>query len=189
MTEAERPAASRAPQQSLRPQARPNRPTEVAQETPPAATEQAQTPATEPQADPAPSSTDAAVAAALAAALGGGTTTPDPDLPVGPPLTDGERNALRVAVEACWVVDVGSQAANVTVTIAMSLDQEGRVAPSSLRRVGAEGGDAAAIEAAFQAARRAILRCQGDGYDLPRDKFDQWKDIEMTFNPEKMRLR
>lgn len=187
VTEAERPAAARAPERSLRPQARPERPTTVAQETPSAETEQAQTPAPDPE--PAPVSTDDAVAAALAAALGGGTTTPDPDLPVGPPLTDGERNALRVAVEACWVVDVGSQAANVTVTIAMSLDQDGRVAPSSLRRVGAEGGDAAAIEAAFQAGRRAILRCQGNGYDLPRDKYDQWKDIEMTFNPKKMRLR
>lgn len=183
VTEAERPAASRAPASSLRPQSRPARPTEVAQDTPAPEVE------AETADPPAETDTDAAVAAALAAALGGGTTTPQPDLPVGPPLTDGERNGLRVAVEACWVVDVGSQAANVTVTVAMSLDQEGRVAPSSLRRVDAAGGDASAIEAAFQAARRAILRCQGDGYDLPREKYDQWKDIEMTFNPEKMRLR
>ena len=44
-------------------------------------------------------------------------------------------------------------------------------------------------ELAFQAARRAILRCQETGYSLPPDKYEQWKTIEMTFNPEQMRLR
>ena len=30
---------------------------------------------------------------------------------------------------------------------------------------------------------------QGDGYRLPPEKFDQWKSVEMTFNPESMRIR
>lgn len=42
---------------------------------------------------------------------------------------------------------------------------------------------------AFEAARRAILRCGATGYDLPAEKYGQWRDIEMTFNPEKMRIK
>ena len=39
-----------------------------------------------------------------------------------------------------------------------------------------------------QAARRAILRCQKGGYNLPVEKYEHWREIEMTFNPEKMRI-
>ena len=48
---------------------------------------------------------------------------------------------------------------------------------------------AAAVQTAFQAARRAVLRCEKGGYDLPAEKYEQWKEIEMTFNPDQMRLR
>ena len=92
-------------------------------------------------------------------------------------------------MQRCWVVDVGSQAANTTVTVAMDMERDGRVVSSSLRMIGSSGGDAASAETAFQAARRAILRCQETGYSLPPDKYEQWKTIEMTFNPEQMRLR
>jgi len=42
---------------------------------------------------------------------------------------------------------------------------------------------------AFGAARRAILRCGARGFQLPSDKYAQWRNIEMTFNPERMRNR
>lgn len=104
-------------------------------------------------------------------------------------MTRGERQALRLAVQSCWVVDVGSQASNVTVTLAMQMDRDGKVVPGSLKMVGSSGGSGAAVETAFQSARRAVLRCQKEGYDLPAAKFEQWKEIEMTFNPADMRLR
>ncbi|MEQ9675666.1 MAG: energy transducer TonB, partial [Roseovarius indicus] len=40
-----------------------------------------------------------------------------------------------------------------------------------------------------EAARRAIISCVADGYKVPPEKYDQWRDIEMTFNPEKMRIK
>ena len=40
-----------------------------------------------------------------------------------------------------------------------------------------------------EAARRAIIRCGASGYNLPVEKYDQWRDIEMTFNPERMRIK
>ena len=41
----------------------------------------------------------------------------------------------------------------------------------------------------IEKARRAILRCQRGGFPLPVEKYAQWQQIEMTFNPEGMRLR
>jgi len=35
-----------------------------------------------------------------------------------------------------------------------------------------------------------VLRCQTqDGYQLPADKYDQWQDVTITFDPSSMRLR
>ena len=160
VTEAEQPAAS-APTSTVRPKSRPR--------------ETASAP-----------DTSSPVNAALAEALGEPAAS---DETSGPTLTAGETNALRLAVQNCWVVDVGSQAANVTVVIGMSMDVRGKVTPGSLRLVSSTGGEGSAVETAFQSARRAVLRCQKEGYDLPDDKYEQWKEIEMTFNPKDMRIR
>ncbi len=160
-----------APKASLRPVLRPgSRPKPRPQVSEP----DTATPGESPSA-----STDAAVAAALAE---------QPSAPSGPPLTRGEKDALRVSVQKCWVVDVGSQAANVTVTVGFAMDLDGKVA-GAITLLSSENGTGKAVETAFQAARRAVLRCQKGGYKLPTDKYDHWREIEITFNPEKMRLK
>lgn len=156
---------------SIRPKARPSRPQPTQRPTP--TTEETQS-----------ANRDSGVNDALAQALADTPATPS-----GPPLTQGEKDALRISVQECWVVDVGSQAANVTVTVAMSLDRDGKVVGGSLRRLSASGGDENAAIAAYESARRAILRCQRGGYNLPIEKYDHWRDVEITFNPEKMRRR
>lgn len=105
------------------------------------------------------------------------------------PLSGAERDGFRLAVQGCWVVDVGSQAANITVTVGFSLTQEGKVESNSVRLIAAEGEPQSAVETAFQTARRAVLRCQKGGYALPKDKYETWRDVEMTFNPKDMRIR
>ncbi|MEL6167175.1 MAG: hypothetical protein AAFR35_00695 [Pseudomonadota bacterium] len=167
VTEAEQ--SEQAPQQSIRPTRRPDRPLQQAD----APVEQT------------PTETDAAVQAALDAAA----RTASRPTPSGPPLTGGEKDALRIAVQQCWVVDVGSQSANVTVTVGVDMTPDGKVVGNQVRQISASGGDATAQRAAFEKARRAILRCQGSGFPLPRDKYDQWRQIEMTFNPDGMRLK
>ena len=174
----------------MRPQVRPNRPAPTPPQTAEAPTEPAPTPAAEPAPAPqqdnaAADATASAIAGALEEALAGAST----GTASGPPLTQGETDGFRIAVQDCWVVDVGSQASNVTVTVGFDMDRSGRVVSSSLRLLSSEGGSGSAVDTAFQAARRAILRCQGDGYSLPPEKFDQWKTVEMTFNPESMRIR
>ncbi|MDV4145756.1 energy transducer TonB [Shimia sp. FJ5] len=158
-----------APKSSVRPQLRPRRAAEAES-------------APEPKDD-----TDDAIAAALAEA-GTQEQAETPAAPSGPPLTRGEKDALRISVQNCWVVDVGSQAANVTVTVAMNMTREGKV-DGAISLLRAEGGDDQATKVAFEAARRAILRCQKGGYKLPIDKYEHWREIEITFNPEKMRLK
>jgi hypothetical protein len=128
---------------------------------------------------------DAIAGAVADAVAGGGAVEGDP----GPPMTAGEREALRLAVQECWVVDVGSESANVSVTVGMRMSPEGRVVDGTLQMLEASGGSEAAVRSAFQSARRAILRCQRDGYDLPPEKYARWQEIEMVFNPEEMRLR
>ncbi len=164
-----------APAKSIRPKLRPNRP----QPTRPQPTETADS--AQPETN---SASNDSVLAALAEAQ-----AEEPATPSGPPLTQGERDALRVSVQDCWVVDVGSQSADVTVVVGLSLDRDGKVVNGSLRQLSATGGTDAAARAAFDAARRAILRCQKSGYNLPIEKYDHWRDIEMTFNPENMRRR
>jgi hypothetical protein len=127
---------------------------------------------------------DAAVESALADAL----AAAGQPAPAGPPLTEVERQGLLLDVQACWSVDPGSEAARATVTVGFALDTDGRVV-SDVRSLGALGGTEAGQEAAFQAARRAILRCQRDGYDLPLGKHDQRREVEMTFNAEGMTVR
>ncbi|GFE51490.1 cell envelope integrity/translocation protein TolA [Roseobacter cerasinus] len=185
VTEAERPSA--VPDTSIRPPARrPDAPVQTAQ---PAETEEPEPPAAEEleqEAEP-----EDPVAAALAEALSGeDTPSSAPSTPQGPPLTAGEKDSLRVAVQACWNVgSLSTDALNTTVVVNVAMTQDGKPVASSIRMASSSGGSEQAARQAFEAARRAIIRCGARGFDLPVDKYSQWQDIEMTFNPERMRIK
>jgi len=66
------------------------------------------------------------------------------------------------------------------------------VVDGTVRLLSSSEGSEAAVQSAFNKARVAVLRCQSfgrDGYDLPPEKYEQWQDVEMTFNPVEMRSR
>ncbi|WP_322889879.1 MULTISPECIES: energy transducer TonB [unclassified Yoonia] len=168
---------------SLRPVARPARP------VPPVPAPQQETATAEPTPTPAPTpvpvpDTSDAVADALAAAVASSSA---PAVPAGPPMTGSERDSFRIAVNSCWNVDPGSVAARVTVEVGFTLNRDGTV--DGEPRLLSSSGDQSAINTAFEAARRAILRCQRGGYQLPADKYDQWREVVITFDPSGMRLR
>ncbi len=176
VTEAETPTL--APSAAPRPRARPER-SQVAERPP------EEIPTEEPAANPVADAVADAVADTAAP-----SEAPTPVAPSGPPLTRGERDALRVSVQRCWNVgSLSSDALLSTVTIAVSMSQDGRPDNGSIRMLGFEGGTEAGARQAYEAARRAIIRCGASGYDLPIDKYAQWRNIEMTFNPEGMRLK
>ncbi len=162
-----------APASSMRPRSRPARPVRQAEPVP--------------EPTPAPTTnTDDAVAAALAESQ---TQTPAP-APSGPPLTGGEKEGLRVAISRCWNVgSLSTDALGTTVVVAVEMEQNGRPITGSIRLVSSSGGSATGERQAFDAARRAIIRCGTQGFGLPVEKYDQWREIEMTFNPEGMQFR
>lgn len=164
VTEAEIPAA--APERSPRPASRPTRP------------------------EPAPTQPTDAEAEALAALLAGGgaTSEPAPATASGPPLSGSEQEAFRLAVSSCWNVDPGAEWARVAVTVAFDLTPEGKVA-GDVTFVSARGGTDALAQTAFQTARRAVMICGARGFNLPSDKYEHWKTVELTFDPAGMRLR
>lgn len=180
VTEAETPAASLAPIASPVPTARPQRPTP----------EPTPEPEPQPEPEPAPEPADP-LADAIAAAVADAVSAPaTPSVPSGPPLSSGEVEGLIADVRACWNVGaLSSEAQRTIVTISVTLGQDGRPDAGSIRMIDSSGGSDASVSQAFEAGRRAILRCGANGFNLPPEKYDQWQTIEMVFNPEQMRLR
>ena len=176
--------ASGAPPTSPRPRGRP-----VRSETP--AEEPAEEPA-EAVAEADPQTDNAAVEDALAEALaeepadqGGATNAPQ-----GPPVTAGEKDAMRVAVQQCWNVgSLSTEALRTTVVVYVAVGQNGVPDAGSIRMVEFTGGSEAGARGAFEAARRAIIRCGAKGFPLPAEKYDQWREMELVFNPDGMRMR
>ncbi len=110
--------------------------------------------------------------------------------PIGPPLNSSEEDALRVSVQRCWNVgSLSSEATRTTVIVSVEMTRDAKPVQSSIRLVSSEGGSDAAVNQAFETARRAIIRCGLQGYGLPEDKYAHWQTIEMIFNPERMRFR
>ncbi|RWY39532.1 hypothetical protein EP867_13910 [Falsigemmobacter intermedius] len=52
----------------------------------------------------------------------------------------------------------------------------------------ANGPSEAGNRTAYETARRAVMRCAQNGA-LPADKYEQWQQIDMTFDYNAMRLR
>lgn len=180
---------------SLRPRSRPAQVAEEPVEEEVAATaETLEEPAEDVTEDAA---TEDAVAAALAEALAEDAAAEETaaaetasDLPVGPPMTAGEQDALRVAVQQCWNVGALSmEALRTTITVAVSVGQDGVPDAGSITLIDSNGESDTATRQAFEAARRAIIRCGARGFPLPPEKFEQWKNMELVFDPNGMRIR
>lgn len=102
-----------------------------------------------------------------------------------PVLTTAEQAVFRTQVQGCWLVKEGAAA----VKIGFSLDRDGRPDAESLRLISQGKGSAEQIAQSFAAAKRAVLRCGQEGYTLPVEKYEQWRDIELMFDPERTILR
>jgi hypothetical protein len=161
-----------APAQSMRPRGRPQRQAETA---------------TAPASD-----TSSAVNDALAEAMSGSADTaeetPAPSGPTGPPLTSGEREGLKLAISRCYNVGaLSSEALGVNIYVSVEMTRDGKPVINSIKLLRSENGSEAAAKQAYEAARRAIIICGNDGFQLPAEKYDQWKTVEIKFNPESMR--
>lgn len=68
----------------------------------------------------------------------------------------------------------------INIQVAVTFNRDGRVQPSSLLLVNHSTADSMS-QVYFQGVRRAFLRCQEAGYLLPKENYDSWKSMIITF--------
>ena len=144
----------------------------------------------EPTPEPETPSVADAIDDAVDSVISDAVADATPDAPQGPPLTGGEKDAMRLAVGACW--NLGTQSTDAMATIievGFDMERDGKPVIGSIELLSYRGGSEAAAQVAFRAARSAIVRCGANGYDLPEEKYDHWREIIITFNPSEMRRR
>ena len=98
-------------------------------------------------------------------------------------LSQSEIDALRKRLAQCWSPPVGaSNAAGLKVVLRVLFKPDGSVAtpPQLVAGTPSTFGPAMA-----ESAKRAVLTCQPFTMLRP-DHYEQWKDIEITFDPREM---
>ena len=181
VTEADEPS-DQAPTRSARPGRKPTPPPA------PAPTEVAE--------DPAPQPTVPGLAESIAGAVSEANSetavadNANPGGGNGTPITRAEKGAFILAIGKCWNVGaLSTDALKVSVVVGFAMTPDAKPEIGSIRLVSAEGGVGSAVERAYEAARRAIIRCGAAGFGLPADKYDQWRGVEVKFNATTKEIR
>lgn len=112
------------------------------------------------------------------------TPTPARDVPLAISAID----AFRAQVEKCWLIPAGARdAQNLRVTLRLFMTQDGNLLRppevldgARMKRAGEE-----TFRAAAESAVRAVQRCAPYRM-LPVQKYDTWREIELTFDPSKV---
>lgn len=108
----------------------------------------------------------------------------------GEPITRAEKGAFILGIQKCWNVGaLSTDALKVTVTVGFTMTPDARPEIGSIRLVAAEGGSGGAVDRAYEAARRAIIRCGSAGFGLPAEKYNQWRGVEVKFNASRKEIR
>ena len=177
VTEADKPDSKLAPSSSSRPRGRPKN-LKAAEAPKPK-------PDPEPTSDPLEDAIAKAIEDDIAKAMAEAAS--QPAAVAGPPMTGAETSGLVFSIQQCWNVPVGleNDSSNI-ITMGVKLKRDGTLEEEP-RRLAPLSGSAAGILQAFEAARRALIRCQP--YDLPAEKYETWREIEIVFNPQQMVLR
>ena len=99
------------------------------------------------------------------------------------------RAYLPQKISACWNVgSLSTEASGMSVLVKVRFDWNASPIPSGITFEGYKDGSEAAARQAFEAARRAILRCDISGYDLPRE-YRYTSSIELVFSPAGVKLQ
>lgn len=105
-------------------------------------------------------------------------------------LSVAEAQGLNLAIGLCWNAgSLSTEALDTTVVVDVEFRRDGRPIPESIRFYGYQGGNRESASRAFEAAKRAILECGQNGYELPENIYDVWRYMRLDFNPEKMRIK
>lgn len=103
------------------------------------------------------------------------------------PLSMSEQDAIRSQIAKCWNVPAGAKNAHeLAVTLSLQLDRDGSVLKVELASKSKDRYNSDSFfRTAADSAIRAVRQCS-PLKDLPPEKYDTWRDIEMTFDPKDM---
>lgn len=106
--------------------------------------------------------------------------------PLGAQLSMSEMDALRAQLAQCWIVPAGARdAEGLLVDIEVTVAADKTVTSSRVvdqLRYGADG----VFRAAADSAMRALKSPACTPLALPDNKYDQWKDMTVQFDPKNM---
>jgi hypothetical protein len=106
-----------------------------------------------------------------------------PVAPLGPQLTTSEIDVVKAQIERCWNPPAGAKEAHdLIVEIEATVAQDGRVITAQITSTGRMSDPF--YRAAAESALRAVLNPQCLPLKLPADKYEQWKTLDLTFNPK-----
>lgn len=110
------------------------------------------------------------------------STKYNPDLP----LSVSEVDAIRNQFIKCWSVPAGAKDGySLVVVLRVLVNQDGAVTDVKLAKDHSRYNGESFFRAAADSAIRAVWRCS-PLQNLPADKYDRWRDMELTFDPKEM---
>jgi outer membrane biosynthesis protein TonB len=105
---------------------------------------------------------------------------------VGETLTATQVDLIRQKIRKCWHFPSGlKNAEDLVVDIRMELDPDGNVKKAEIvdrNRMLTDSNYKIAAENAY----RAVLDPDCNPLPLPKDKYEEWKNLELSFNPKDM---
>ncbi|MDR2666681.1 MAG: cell envelope integrity protein TolA [Holosporales bacterium] len=103
---------------------------------------------------------------------------------VGDVLTATQIDLIRQTIRKCWHFPAGLKSAeDLVVDIKMELDQSGNVTKAEIVDTDRMNSDPD-FKIAAENAHRAVLECSP--LPLPKEKYNEWKNLELSFNPKDM---
>lgn len=104
---------------------------------------------------------------------------------VGPVISASEIDAVRQKIRQCWIVQSGAKnAKDLVVDLDLTIAKDGTVTAAQVSENGKMADPAYA--AAAESAKRAVLNPDCNPLPLSEEKYDQWKNLTLTFNPKDM---
>ena len=105
---------------------------------------------------------------------------------IGEVLTATQIDLIRQTIRKCWHFPAGLRnAEDLIVDIKMELDPEGNVTRAEIvdtNRMASDPDYRTAAENAY----RAVLDPKCNPLPLPKERYNEWKDLELSFNPKDM---
>ena len=93
-------------------------------------------------------------------------------------LSSEEILKFKNKIKSCWIVPVlGSTISSISIELFMK--KNGQV--DEIKLLSEKKDNNAQASIAFASVKRAILKCEGNGYNLPKEFYEQWKNIKIVF--------